>query len=134
MFGLAPGQNWWPGGAAKTDAFSDGGRYRFMLTSGLPAVVAVNSMGADELTLEVVLNPKIPDTDPGEVYGLSGGDEQGCGHATRMSIHCQAKQAHGPFHFAPQPNLAFNRDAHAAHGRPLTLALGFLKTRALPGR
>lgn len=74
VFGLAPGQNLWPGGAAKTGAFSDGGSYRFMLTSGLPAVVAVNSMGADELTIEVVLNPKLPETDPGEVYGLSGGD------------------------------------------------------------
>ena len=26
--------------------------------------------------------------------------------------------------FSPQPNLAFNRDVHAAHGRPLTLPLG----------
>ena len=30
------------------------------------------------------------------------------------------------FHYAPQPNLAFKWDVHASHGRPLTLALGFV--------
>lgn len=69
LFGLAPSENWWPGG------HPDGQKchqhaYRFVAAGNMPAVASVKSNEHDELSICVMLNPKRDDVMPEWYLGL----------------------------------------------------------------
>lgn len=72
LFGLSPGENWWPG-AAKESHECERGVYRFAL-DGLPALVGIDAISGDELSLSVVLNPKQAELVPYSHCDLADGD------------------------------------------------------------
>jgi hypothetical protein len=73
LFGLQPTDNWWPG-AARNHYECQRAHYRFNVAPGFSAVASVDAQAGDELSIEVILNPKRPDTDPSLFCGLSDGD------------------------------------------------------------
>jgi hypothetical protein len=44
------------------------------------------------------------------------------GYAVHSQIHGQGKRVNFLFHFAPQPNLAFNADANTGNGFGIVMA------------
>ena len=73
MFGLAPTDNWWPGGAAESHECQVG-RYRFLVDGDLPAVASVDAISGDELSIHVVLRPRDVDVEPNMFNGLQDGE------------------------------------------------------------
>ena len=71
LFGLAPSDNWWPGGAP--DSYKCvRSSYRFVI-DGEPATASVDAISGDELSISVILNPKRGDMQP-EWYCGVGAD------------------------------------------------------------
>ena len=56
VFGLSPGENWW-----QPTESNDAGSYFFSIDEAIPAIVSVTDQRADELSLEIVLNPRRKD-------------------------------------------------------------------------
>jgi hypothetical protein len=73
VFGLSPGENWWPGGASQSQECSKS-TYRFAAGGDLRGVASVDAISGDELSLYVVLTPRDPDLKPDFFSGLSDGD------------------------------------------------------------
>ena len=73
LFGLSPGENWWPGGAPDSHECTVS-VYRFVVDGNLPAVAGVDAISGDELSIHVVLNPRSADMEPNRFHGLSDGD------------------------------------------------------------
>ncbi|MBF8663768.1 hypothetical protein IRZ45_09530 [Pseudomonas aeruginosa] len=72
LFGLAPSDNWWPGGAP--DSYKCvRSSYRFVI-DGEPAIASVDAISGDELSISVILNPKRGDMQPEWYCGLRDGD------------------------------------------------------------
>ncbi len=77
LFGLSPGENWWPGGATESHQ-CERSIYRFTFDGDLSAVASVDAISGDELSLHVVLNPRNEEVEPGPFSGLRDGDA--CAH------------------------------------------------------
>ncbi|MDE2401979.1 MAG: hypothetical protein KGL90_09975 [Burkholderiales bacterium] len=73
LFGLQPTDNWWPG-AARNHHECQSANYRFNVASGIPAIASVDAHAGDELSIQVVLDPKRLDVNPSIFCGLSDGD------------------------------------------------------------
>lgn len=73
MFGLSPGEDWWPGADPKRNG-GDRGRYSFIFNQKMPALVSVNAISGDELSVHVVLNPKGDNVEPEHYGGFADGD------------------------------------------------------------
>ncbi|MBK3752825.1 hypothetical protein GFM12_09780 [Pseudomonas aeruginosa] len=72
LFGLAPSDNWWPGGAP--DSHKCGRSSYHFVVDGVPAVASVDAISGDELSISVILNPKRLDIEPQWFRGLNDGD------------------------------------------------------------
>jgi hypothetical protein len=73
VFGLSPGEDWWPGGSS--DRYGgQRGIFRFTFDREIPAVATVGAIGGDELAFHVVLNPKHGDVEPDQYMGFAEGD------------------------------------------------------------
>lgn len=57
LFGLSPGEDWWPGADPKNNG-GVRGLYRFTYDGDLPATVAVAAISGDELSINVLLDPR----------------------------------------------------------------------------
>jgi hypothetical protein len=73
LFGLSPGEDWWPG------ADPQGNRgvrhiYRFVFDGDVSAVASVGAISGDELSIHVVLNPRTPEVEPDRSNGIKDGD------------------------------------------------------------
>lgn len=73
IFGLSPGENWWPGGASGSHECKRG-IYRFTVDGEMTAIASVNAISGDELSISVVLNPRKADIQPEWYYGFADGD------------------------------------------------------------
>ncbi|MFC5771733.1 hypothetical protein [Thauera sinica] len=73
LFGLSPGENWWPGGAPESHA-CERSIYRFMVDGSLLAIASVDAVSGDELSLHAILNPRNAEVEPGPFNGLRDGD------------------------------------------------------------
>lgn len=73
LFGLSPGENWWPGGAPESHECQVS-IYRFVVDGNLPAVASVDAISGDELSIHVILNPRSAEVEPNMFHGLSDGD------------------------------------------------------------
>lgn len=73
LFGLSPGENWWPGASPDSDKCARG-NYRFVFDADLLAVVSVDAISGDELSISVILKPKNVDIEPKWYCGLASGD------------------------------------------------------------
>lgn len=77
LFGLSPDENWWPGAKQKQDG-NTRGTYHFMFDGKLPAIASVTVTSGDELSINVILNPRNGITEPSEFSGLD--DADACAH------------------------------------------------------
>lgn len=82
LFGLEAGQNWWLGGHKESQQ-CESFVFRFVLNNEIPAVVKVNVISGDEVSISVVLNPKDPHKSPYPFSGLSEGDATAHGWVER---------------------------------------------------
>lgn len=57
LFGLSPGEDWWPGADPKKSG-GVRGLYRFTFDGSLPATAAVAAISGDELAIHVLLDPR----------------------------------------------------------------------------
>lgn len=57
LFGLSPGEDWWPGADPK-DNGGERGLYRFTFDGDLPATAVVSAISGDELAIHVLLDPR----------------------------------------------------------------------------
>lgn len=57
LFGLSPGEDWWPGADPKNNG-GERGLYRFTFDGDLPATAAVSAISGDELAIHVLLDPR----------------------------------------------------------------------------
>ncbi|WP_155887897.1 hypothetical protein [Cupriavidus sp. WS] len=73
LFGLSPGENWWPGASPDSDKCARG-IYRFVFDTDMPAVVSVNAISGDELSISVILRPKNTNREPEWYCDLTSGD------------------------------------------------------------
>lgn len=73
LFGLEPGDNWWPGGNP-VNHLCERHLYRFGLADGHTAVASVDAISGDELTIHVVLDPRHERIAPDQFNGLRDGD------------------------------------------------------------
>lgn len=73
LFGLEPGQNWWPGGAPESQA-CEVGTFGFVVDGNLRAVASVDCHAGDELSLYVIVQPRRNDIVPCFWNGLGDGD------------------------------------------------------------
>lgn len=73
LFGLSPGENWWPGGAPDSHECTRS-TYRLVFDGELPTVASVDAISGDELSICVVLKPRKADIQPESYCGLSDGD------------------------------------------------------------
>lgn len=72
LFGLAPGEDWWPG----ADPKNNGGlryNYRFIFDGNLDAVATVSAISGDELSIHVLLVPRNAQIEPSSNNGLTDG-------------------------------------------------------------
>ncbi len=72
LFGLSPCENWWPGGNPESQLCARY-VYRFSLTGSHKAVASVDCHAGDELSIQVVFNPR-PGMEPSSFYSLRDGD------------------------------------------------------------
>ncbi len=73
LFGLSPGEDWWPG----ADPHGSGGVrhiYRFVFDGATPAVASIRAISGDELSIHVILNPRGADVEPDLSSGIKDGD------------------------------------------------------------
>lgn len=73
LFGLSPDENWWPGGAPESHE-CERSFYHFTVDGELSAVAGVDAISGDELSIQVVLNPRDPDVQPSQFSTLEDGD------------------------------------------------------------
>lgn len=73
LFGLSPGENWWPGGAPVSHD-CEVSIYHFVVDGNLPAVASVDAISGDELSIHVILNPRSAEVVPNMFHDLSDGD------------------------------------------------------------
>lgn len=73
LFGLSPGEGWWPGAAPDGDR-GERGLFRFAFDGVLDAVASVAAISGDELFFHVVLNPRRPEMVPDHFRGLTDAD------------------------------------------------------------
>lgn len=73
VFGLSPGENWWPGSGPEGHG-SKPGIYRFKLNEGMTAVASVKAISGEELSISVILNPRKSDVQPEWYCGFADGD------------------------------------------------------------
>lgn len=73
LFGLSPGENWWPGGAPDSHECVVS-VYPFVIDGNLPAMASVDANSGDELSIHVVLNPRRSEVEPNMFHSLSDGD------------------------------------------------------------
>ncbi|BCB72815.1 hypothetical protein HMEPL2_31660 [Vreelandella aquamarina] len=73
LFGLSPGENWWPGGVPESHE-CERSTYRFMVDGEIAAIASVNAISGDELSISVILNPRKADIQPEWYCGLADGD------------------------------------------------------------
>jgi hypothetical protein len=83
LFGLSPGENWWPGGAPSHPDCSTY-TYRFAVAGNLAAVASVDAISGEELSISVVLNPRSADVEPSMFDRLSTGDATAHGWVERL--------------------------------------------------
>lgn len=57
LFGLCPGDNWWPGAGPESHNSSEG-THHFTLSGYLSVAVSVDVISGDELSLKVLVNPR----------------------------------------------------------------------------
>ena len=57
--------------------------FHYLLNNEIPAVVSVDAISGDELSISVVLNPKNPENPPYSFSGLSEGDATAHGWVER---------------------------------------------------
>ena len=76
LFGLEPSDNWWPGGNPHSQLCKRH-VYRFELEDGHTAVASVNAISGDELSINVVLDPR-------DMRALNPTDLMVCAMATPM--------------------------------------------------
>ncbi len=72
IFGLLPGEDWWPG-ADESGYGGSRGHYRFVFDGDIAAVVTVASIGAGELSIDVLLDPNSADTELHGRFGIQDG-------------------------------------------------------------
>lgn len=82
LFGLAPSDNWWPGGTAENQRCQEY-VYSFLVDGELPALACVDAKAGDELSINVMLNPKTAETTPNWYHGLSSADATAHGWVER---------------------------------------------------
>lgn len=73
LFGLEPSDNWWPGGNPHSQLCKRH-MYRFDLEGGHAAVASVDAISGDELSINVVLDPRHEGIEPDRFNGLRDGD------------------------------------------------------------
>ena len=73
LFGLSPGEDWWPGADPKTHKTMRH-TYRFVFDNGVSAVASVDSKSGDELSIHAMLNPRNEDIEPHLSDGLKDAD------------------------------------------------------------
>lgn len=98
LFGLSPGENWWPGGAPHSQECKRY-TYRFLFDGELPVIASVDAIAGDELSISVILQPWKADIEPQWYHGLSSGDATAHGWLERRlgtwiqdggeSFHCR---------------------------------------------
>lgn len=98
LFGLAEGENWWPG-ATQDGERSDRGIYRFLFADDLPVLVGVDAVRGGELSVKVILRPKKPDIRPEWYCDLNSGEATAHGWLERRlgswiqdggeKVHCK---------------------------------------------
>lgn len=76
LFGLSPGEDWWPG-SARTGNGGQNGHYRFDFANGMRAIASVAAIRGDELAFNVLLDPRRDDL----TADLAGGLEDGSASA-----------------------------------------------------
>ncbi len=76
LFGLSPGEDWWPG-ADPANGGGVRGLYRFTF-DGLPATAAVAAISGDELAIHVLLDPRNEQVEADFNDGLDDGSA--CAH------------------------------------------------------
>lgn len=69
LFGLSPGENWWPNATANDDTY----RYRFTVDGDMQAIASVNAISGDELSIHALLCPTADETEPGFYMGIETG-------------------------------------------------------------
>lgn len=72
LFGLSPGEDWWPGADPKKNG-GDRGAYRFIFDGDVPAVACVAAISGDELAIHVLLDPRNDDTEADRCGGIEDG-------------------------------------------------------------
>lgn len=98
LFGLSPGQDWWPG-ANPEGCDSAWHSYEFTLL-GLPAIARVNAISGDELSFDVVLNPSARAREVGHWGDFRDGDAAG---------HCWLERRLGAWIQDSGPELSCRR-------------------------
>lgn len=73
LFGLQPGENWWPGGNPESHESVDH-LYTFTMEGGHQGVVNLRVISGDELSFEVILNRRKSEVVPSLWSGLRDGD------------------------------------------------------------
>lgn len=68
LFGLSPGEDWWP--RARAEEGTARGLFRFSLDGDMQALASVDAISGDELSLHVALNPASGIVDPDETIGI----------------------------------------------------------------
>lgn len=102
LFGLSPGQDWWPG--AKPDG-NDSARHSYEFTLlDLPAMASVNAISGDELSFDVVLNASARAREVGHWGSFRDGDAAG---------HCWLERRLGAWIQDSGPELSCRRPTQA---------------------
>lgn len=73
LFGLSPGEDWWPG----ADPANNGGErhiFHFDFDGSKPVVASVAAISGDELSLHLILTPRGPDIEPDRSDGIEDGE------------------------------------------------------------
>ena len=73
LFGLSPEDNWWPGAGPESHQCPQF-VYRFTIDGDSPAVVSVDAISGDELSISVVVNPRDANHTPAYYSRLEDGD------------------------------------------------------------
>lgn len=73
LFGLSPEDNWWPGGHSESH-MCNRYIYSFTIADDVSAIASVDAISGDELSINVILNPRNNDVEPDRAGGLSDGD------------------------------------------------------------
>lgn len=77
LFGLSPGEDWWPGADPKNNGGLRG-RYRFTFDGDLSATATVAAISGDELAIDVLLDPHNAQIEADRCDGLDDG--AACAH------------------------------------------------------